>query len=81
MIARKLWDHFGLAYHMILFRSPTAAAVNRTFSLLSQCFVFIVLVEVPAIFVNAAEYVSLQAQALSCRDRNKLIPSEQQIVV
>ena len=68
---------------MMLFRSPTAAAAagNRTFPILSQCFVFVVLIEVPAIFVNAAEYVSLQAQALSCRDRNKLIPSEQQIVV
>ena len=41
---------------MMLFRSPTAAAaVNRAFPVLSQCFVLIVLVEVPAIFVNAAE--------------------------
>ena len=49
---------FGLKYEMMLFRSPTAvaaAAVNRTFPVLSQCFVFIVLVEVPATFVNAAE--------------------------
>ena len=44
---------------MMLFRSPTAAAaaaaVNRTFPISSQRFVFIILVEVPAIFVNAAE--------------------------
>lgn len=52
---------------MMICRSPTAsaaAAVNLPFPVLSQCFVLMVSVEVPASFVNAAEYVWLQAQAM-----------------
>ena len=43
-IGRKLWDFSGLAYDMVLFRSPTAAAViivRSTFHIFSQCLVFI----------------------------------------
>ena len=41
----------------MLFRLPTAAAaaVDRTFPILSHCFVFTVLVEVPDIVLNDAE--------------------------